>query len=68
MKARERVLIEVVCLETGDRAEADDAEQAILAARTLCRDASTSYGRARRLSFAFIVDGETVRVQKGASL
>ena len=66
MSRSESVTLEVLCLETGDRAEAEDEAGMILAARTLCRDASTSYGV--RPSVAFIVNGETVRIVKGTEI
>lgn len=37
-------MIEVTIIETGDRAEADDVESALLAARTLGREARAARG------------------------
>jgi hypothetical protein len=65
--ASEAVVIEVLCLETGDRAEATDERGAIQAARTLCRDAAEKTYCVRP-SVAFIVDGVTVRIVKGVEL
>ena len=60
------VTLEVFCLETGDRAEAEDERGMILAARTLCRDASTVYGV--RPTIIFLVNGVAVVTRKGASI
>lgn len=60
------LLIEVVVLETGDWALAEDEAGALLAARTMCNDASVSYGV--RPTVLFNVDGVTVRIVKGAEL
>lgn len=60
------VLIEVLILETGDWASAEDERGAVLAARTMCADASQSYGV--RPTVLFSVDGQTIRIVKGAEL
>jgi hypothetical protein len=56
-------MIEVVCYSNDERvatAEAEDAEAAIVAARTLWKEASTQTQGQRR-AIAFVVDGEVVR-------
>jgi hypothetical protein len=57
-------LIEVVCAETGDRAEAEDERGAMLAARTL-RNEARDNGCGVRPTLIFLVDGRTVAVRKG---
>lgn len=56
------MIIEVICHPSGDRAEADSPEAAIVAARTLCQDDSVAcpyQGRDRTVTF--VVNGRAVR-------
>lgn len=53
-------MIEVIVTPTGDNAEVDDAESAIVAARTLMKDARDHGAGDPRASF--FVDGVAVRV------
>lgn len=53
-------MIEVL-LSTGDRAEADDPESAVVAARTMMDDARDRDVPSRLLSASFYVDGRLVR-------
>jgi len=52
-------VIEII-LNTGDSAEADDPESAVLAARTLMQEAA-EYGASALITASFYVDGKLVR-------
>ena len=52
--------IEVICNETGDRAEATSPRSALVAARTLMREAAAALGAGARPTCAFYVAGEVV--------
>lgn len=54
-------MIEVLIHPSGDRAEADTPEAALLAAQTMTRDADNAYGSLRRMTVMFLVDGVLVR-------
>jgi hypothetical protein len=60
-------VIEVVVVETGDTAEADTPEAAILAARTMLHDARAGYQAPTR-HVRFYVDGLLVREASERSL
>lgn len=64
-RAEARSMVEVVLGQTGDSAVADDPESALVAARTLMRDAyeaSRAQGYLSSLTCSFWVDGKVVRV------
>lgn len=50
-------MIEVTCDQTGDRAEALDAESALVAASTLCRDAHDACGGLNRPKYTVTFRG-----------
>jgi hypothetical protein len=56
-------VITVIVNETGDRAEAEDAESAVVAARTMCDDYTRALHNPRRLTVTFVgPDGAVVAV------
>lgn len=48
-------MIEVIQDQSGDRAEADDIESAIVAARTLCEDVTINGGDGAALTVTFVL-------------
>lgn len=61
-------MIEVICLPSGDRAEAETPAGALLAAQTLASDADNAYGSLRRMTLMFLVNGELIRQVRGVDL
>lgn len=64
---RHELVLRVVASPTGDNADAETPRAALLAARTLLREASVERG-ARNPTAMFLVHGETVRadVRRGS--
>lgn len=56
-------MIEVVQDQFGDRATAEDAESAVVAARTLCADIHHATGVGMLLTCSFWLDGKPLRLE-----